>query len=562
VQARQHLHAAQAGAVALVPLVQSGQTDGARAGLRAVREDTRHARRLTSGPVWRLAGSVPLAGRTVATVAGVARAADEVLRDVVPPALAATDAVGAGGGLPPAGGRPDAALALDLHGVAEAAPALRNASRRAHETRARLEDLPSGLVPPPVVRARRDLAAELDRLLPALDAAASVAETAPALLGASGPRRYLLALQNTAEARGSGGLLGVYAVAVADRGRVRLERVGSDRDLRDASPAPRSSPEHSARYAPLLVRPGWRNANLSPHFPDAARIWSELWRRQSGQQVDGVLALDPAVLDALLAVTGPVRLPDGTRLTAGSAVPLTLARAYDVHDDHLQRKAFLVGLVPAVLDRLGRGDVRPAALARALLGPAREGRVRLYSRHPDEQRLLEGSPVGGALPAGPQPFALAVVNNAFGNKLDFYLDRRVDYALGPCAGGSRPSRIAVRLANRAPLGLGDYVTGRVEVAARGREHPYAHHRVLLSVFTTAGARLVGARLDGRAVPLGRSTERGHPVFDTYVDLPRGLGRTLVLDLLEPARTEPPVLGRQPLVRPQAGGVGAASCTQG
>ncbi len=561
-QARAHLESARSGVRALAPLLQSGQLDRARARLRDVQADTRRARALTSGPVWRAAGSLPLLGRTPGTVSDIASSADAVLSDALPLALRALGplAPGAPSVAAPASGDTDRP-ALDLPAVAAAAPGLREAERRVQRARDTLATRPAGLVPGPVARARREVVDELDRrLLPVLRGAATAATAAPELLGASEPRRYFVALQNTAEARGGGGLPGVYAVAVADRGRLRLERVGSDRDLQEPVGAPvRSTQEHTRRYATFAAGSAWLNANLGPHFPDAARIWSQLWLRQSGQRVDGVLALDPAVLDHLLTATGPVPLADGTVLSAGDAVPLTLSRAYALHDDHLQRKAFLVGLVPAVLERLQAADVPAASLGRALLSAVGEGRVRLYSRHADEQRLLEGSALGGALPAGPQPFAMAVVNNAFGNKLDYYLDRRVDYTLGPCTGGTRSSRVVVRLRNAAPLGLGDYVTGRIETARRGQVHPYAHHRLLVSVFTTRGARLAGATLDGRTTSLRRSTERGHPVFDTYLDLPRGAGRTLVLDLVEPARREPALLLRQPLVRPQHGDVVGAPC---
>lgn len=570
-QARAHLESARSGVRALAPLVQSGQLDRARADLRDAQSHTRRAHELTSGPVWQVAGRVPVLGRTAGTVGDIASSADAVLRDALPLALRTlapladgAPSAGATSAGVPTTGQPDRP-ALDLPALAAAAPGLQEAERRAQRARDALSRRPSGLVPAPVARARREVVDELDRrLLPALRGAATAARAAPDLLGAREPRRYFVALQNTAEARGTGGLPGVYAIAVAEQGRLRLERVGSNRDLQDPpGSAPRSSAEHTRRYATFAAGSAWSNANLGPHFPDAARIWSQLWQRQSGQRVDGVLALDPAVLDHLLTATGPVRLPDGTVLSAGDVVPLTLSRAYALHDDdQLQRKAFLVALVPAVLERLQAADVPAAALGRALLSAAGEGRVRLYSRHAGEQRLLEGSAVGGALPAGAQPLAMAVVNNAFGNKLDYYLDRRVDYTLGPCTDGTRSSHVAVRLRNAAPLGLGDYVTGRIEAGRRGRVHPYAHHRLLVSVFTTRGARLAGATLDGRTTSLRRTTERGHPVFDTYLDLPRGRGRTLVLHLVEPALPGPALLLRQPLVRPQSGNVDVAPCSPG
>jgi hypothetical protein len=77
------------------------------------------------------------------------------------------------------------------------------------------------------------------RSLADLDASASQARTAaeliPAMLGADRPRRYFMAFQNSAEARGAGGLLGAYGVLEADRGRLRVLRLGSNTDLDHAT---------------------------------------------------------------------------------------------------------------------------------------------------------------------------------------------------------------------------------------------------------------------------------------------------------------------------------------
>jgi hypothetical protein len=54
----------------------------------------------------------------------------------------------------------------------------------------------------------------------------------PAVLGADGPRRYLVGIQNSAELRGTGGAMLRFAVIAADRGRLDLER--------STSPCPRT----------------------------------------------------------------------------------------------------------------------------------------------------------------------------------------------------------------------------------------------------------------------------------------------------------------------------------
>lgn len=553
VAARSHLERARTEVQAVQSSLANADVGGAQAHLHRVQVHTRQARRMTSGPVWRLAGAVPVAGRSARSAAGIAAVTDDVAHRVLPPVLGSAEELTAAA----TGSRPD----LHVRALARVAPPLQGAAEQASRARSAVAALPDRFVAGSVVRARAALLADLDlRLVPQVRAMAQASDVVPAMLGAQRPRRYFVALQNTAEARGTGGLLGVYALVVAEQGALRIERLGDVNELLPhRGPGVDLGVEHATRYGVYGQASPWLSANLSPHFPSAGRAWSQLWQHKTGHRVDGVVAVDAAVLDHLLTATGPVDLPDGTALVAGQAVTLTQEDAYRRYPDLRARKQFLNGLVEAVFGRLSEGRYQPGPLLTAAGQAVREGRVKVYSVHPDEQRVLEGSSVGGALPVTTRPFVLATVNNAFGNKLDHYLDRRVDYALGACSGASRDSRVSVRLRNTAPRGLVDYVTGQVEAGRRGRAYPEAHHRVLLSVFTTSGARLRAATLDGQRTTVRSSTERGHPVFDLYVDLPRGVERVLVLDLVEPVGREQPIVAHQPLVRPQTGTSSAVPC---
>ncbi|MDP9431538.1 MAG: hypothetical protein M3P91_02130, partial [Actinomycetota bacterium] len=78
-------------------------------------------------------------------------------------------------------------------------------------------------------------------------------------------------------------------------------------------------------------------------------------------------------------------------------------------------------------------------------------------------------------------------------------------------------------------------------------------------------QLTAATLNGRPVALRPSTERGHPVYDTYVDLPVGQEAVLALELVEPVQHEghsantQPLVTQQPLVNPAKTTVTTAHC---
>jgi hypothetical protein len=99
------------------------------------------------------------------------------------------------------------------------------------------------------------------------------------MLGVDGTRHYLVVFQNDAEARGTGGLVGAYAVVEAGGGRVSVQALGTDSDLRSASaPVVDLGPNYRALFG---QDPGlWANTNLSADFPSGASTgsgWTGWW---------------------------------------------------------------------------------------------------------------------------------------------------------------------------------------------------------------------------------------------------------------------------------------------
>jgi hypothetical protein len=272
-----------------------------------------------------------------------------------------------------------------------------------------------------------------------------------------------------------------------------------------------------------------------------------MWQRKSGERVDGAIAVDPSALSYFLAVTGPATLADGSSITAANIVAKTQQEAYQRFPDNTQRKAYLLEVAQSVDKRLLSGTGDPTKMVRAAARAASERRLLVWSSHPEVQAVLMNSDFGGTVPDTSAPFIGLTVINASGNKLDYYLDRSVQWQRSGC-GPSRSVIATITLTNNAPpSGLSTYVDGR-------NDHPsYAtkpgDNRVLVSYFATEGATLDAATMNGKAKAVYPQRENGHPVYEFDVELPRGVPQTLTLSLKEPAGIADPWLIKQPLVRP-------------
>ncbi|MFK4100276.1 DUF4012 domain-containing protein [Streptomyces sp. NPDC019531] len=501
------------------------------------------AHQLTTGPAWFMASHVPYLGRPVATVRGIAQAADRLTGDALLP-LAELVAQ------PTDDDRHTGLLAM-LSALRSGAPALEQAARAATDTRTLADGLPRAPWVPAIDRARAQLVSQLRRTAPAMADMAVASRVLPSMLGADGPRRYIVVFQNTAEARGTGGLPGAFAVLTAAQGQLKFESFGTDTMLANVRPAVDLGAEYRAQYGAMDPTGTWANSNVSPHFPYAARIWTAVWSKYSGQPVDGAAAVDPSALARLLQATGPGRLSDGTALTADNVLDLTERTGYARFADSRERKAFLLGVARAAATTFTGALSTPEhlpALLKAAYDITQQGRLKVWSAEPREQGLLQKHPLAGALPAQPGPIAGVVVNNAAGGKLDYYLERKLHWIAGSCTPRGRKVTARVTLDNRAPAsGLPPYVTQRVD------KPPYltrpGDNRLLVSYYASSGARLAGATLDGRTVTVASSVERGHAVYTLDVELPAQSSRTLTLHLLEPISNRTPVLVDQPLVTP-------------
>lgn len=229
-------------------------------------------------------------------------------------------------------------------------------------------------------------------------------------------------------------------------------------------------------------------------------------------------------------------------------------------DDQGARKEELTVVASAVIDRLTRGGGDSSALLRGLVSAIRSGHLHVVSDNPKAAPTLRRTGTDGGLPAGSAPFAYPVVFNAAGSKLEYFLDRSVRYEGRSCSGKARRTTVTVTLRNSAPPldTLPPYVTIRLD---NGKVTQSLVDRLGVSVYATKGAQLESATLDGDVLgdDLSSGSEAGLPVWLTYLDLPPGRDRVLVLHLIEPTAKGAPRVLEQPLARYQRSTVDLEAC---
>ena len=518
---------------------------------------------------WNIAAAVPLLGSPLKTTQQISDVVVGLAGDVLLPGATM------GSGL-----SPDKLIdgtRLDLNLLRAEQPRLTELADAAAKLDAEAQAISSPGYVPLISDARSQLQDQTSKLAQLLGNTSIAAELAPSMLGADGPRSYLLAFQTPAEARGTGGLLGGFGILRFDNGIPTVEKLGSNAELGLSCFSPdwqvyRAVCTPAAAAAVDLGREfdkvyGWanplsdfRNSNLSPHFPYAAQIWKSMWEGRSGATVDGVIALDPVVLSYVLGAIGPVTLADGEVINADNVVELTMSTAYSrfsndnpgLPNEEFQltaRKKYLQDIASAVVDKITGPIQSPRKLIDALGKAAGERRISVWSASPGDQKILEETPLAHVVPDDEAPYAQVIINNLGGNKMDYYLEREIEYAADGCDGDMRNSTITVRLTNTATdQPLPDNVAGTPGLA---KEIPLkAPPGTMISsvrLLATKGAKLLGVTSNGKRTTAFENVENGRPSFEVQVAIPPGQGGELTFRLSEPTSPGEARVPIQPLI---------------
>ncbi|MGV8874598.1 MAG: DUF4012 domain-containing protein [Rhodococcus sp. (in: high G+C Gram-positive bacteria)] len=514
-----------------------GDAAGAEAAAARASESADDAVSATTSIPFSIAKAVPYLGSPLKSVSQISDVVQGLAVDVLAPASAA------GASLNPSS-LVDAGT-VDTAALRDAQPVLAQTSAAAEELSARAQQVDEPAFLGVVDEARTSLIDQTHELASLLTNTHIASQLLPSMLGDNGPRSYFLAFQTNAEARGTGGLLGGYGIIRAENGTARVDTLGANNELEFAEQPIDLGPEYNALWAPRNTTTDFRNSNASPHFPYAGQIWSSMWTEQTGEQLNGAIATDPIALSYILGATGPVTLADGEQITADNVVEITLSTAYSrFGDDQLARKAYLQEIAAAVVQRMTTGAAPTRSLLDAVGRAGSEGRISVWSADPAEQAILAGTKVGHVVPDSPAPYANVVVNNAGGNKLDYYLTRDITYSAESCTAGTRKSTVTATLTNTVdPAGLTSYVASTFQPTVE-----YGTNESIVYLYGTQGAKITSMKVNGiTGFSIQAGTELGRPVQAAYLTIPPGKSQTVTWELEEPSAPGEATVPVQPLV---------------
>lgn len=192
-----------------------GDLSAAGAAIDDIARHTAAARDLTSDPLWQGAEGVAWIGPQLSAVADVAAAVDDVVTGTARPI--ASVAVGFGAeAFVPVDGR------IDTSAFAALADPATDAAGVAASARGDVAAIDRTPLVAPIVDAVDQLGDALSQVAAGTHALARASRLLPSMLGGEGARNHLLLVQNNAEWRTLGGIVGSMTPVRADDGRLAL----------------------------------------------------------------------------------------------------------------------------------------------------------------------------------------------------------------------------------------------------------------------------------------------------------------------------------------------------
>lgn len=369
-----------------------------------------------------------------------------------------------------------------------------------------------------------------DRQLPRLLGLCRGLALLPELLGYRHPATYLVAYQDPAFLRPTGGFIGSVGLITVRDGKVEQRFLGTG--INDNLSVP--PPEPVALYN---REPAWllRDANWSPDFPTSADLERYFFKLDLGWQAPGLIDLTPQAAADIASATGPIYVPEYRRWVNGGNI-VGLADYYvhyaagnrpDLRSD-TARKQFLPIVARHLFARLESLSADQLVRLVDNLSNAIDHRdILMNSTRPAEQALVRLIGADGEVNRSTSDYLYVVDTNLSYNRINPLVHLQTSYRVQilPTRWLQADLTLRFRDSARGPAASDWYGPGAGKL---GGPNDYAD---FVRVYVPAGGALVGQ--SGWTQPWTPGLAYGKMMFCGYVIVRSGETRTLHLRYVVP-----------------------------
>ena len=489
------------------------------------------ARRLTNDVVWRAAEFTPFVGSNLTAVRELAAITDNIVTDAIPPLMQVAGTLLDGGLTPVNGG-------LDLERIGGVLPDIDAATKALDDAEAAVGEIDTANTISQLTEAMATMAELLATLTPTLHDAQRILPIVLPAMGSEGPRKYVVVFQNNAEARSLGGIPGAIVPVTVDAGKIVLGEPAGGEDFVGISQSDVPVPDGVADLYAGAFGTSILNSTVRPDFASGAAVVKSMWQQAYGEEIDGVISLDPVAMSYLLRGSAPIPLPSGDTLTTENAVSLLLNDVYLrypglTEESRNQQGAFFAQVVNAVFGTLLGGGTNPQSLAEGLMQAGDERRLLLWSANENEAALIAEGNLNGSLPISDDKVERVglYTQDAIGSKMTYYLKQKVTLSQASCAADELETyRVSTDVTN---ILTPDQVDGLTfYIIGDGSEGVTAGDiRIDALAYAPPGSTISAIRVDGQPVEITSFHDGSYPVARLRVSIAPQQTKNITFDIV-------------------------------
>lgn len=279
----------------------------------------------------------------------------------------------------------------------------------------------------------------------------------PAMVALDGKKSYLVLLQNNMELRPGGGFIGSFANLTFEGGKLKKLDVNDiyaiDGQLGIHVEPPKEIKEDLGQKDWFL-----RDSNWEPDFPTAARQAEWFYTKETGNRVEGIVALDVSAIKDLLGSVGTLDLADyNEKVTSDNLFEKTITYAETGFFPGSQaKKSFITALTNQLFNKIFFLPQNNWPGIISSLGKSLdEKHISIYLNDSKLFAYLSAENWTHVLPRQSaenqnQDFLSLVEANLGANKVNYYLDRNYNLETTIGKDGEVAHTLRINYTNRSP----------------------------------------------------------------------------------------------------------------
>ena len=352
----------------------------------------------------------------------------------------------------------------------------------------------------------------------------------PEIVALDGSKSYLVLLQNNMELRPTGGFIDSFAKVSFENGKLKKLEVNDtyaiDGQLKMHVEPPKEIKQDLDQKDYFL-----RDSNWEPDFPTAARQAEWFYTKETGERVEGVVALDISAIEDLLSVLGSLDLADyNEKVDSTNLFEKAISHAeLNFFPGTQAKKSFLTALTNGLFNKLFFLPNQNWPGIVTSLGKSLERKhMSIYLDNPPLFSYLISQNWAGVLPRGNADnssfdFLAPVEANLGADKANYYLDRSYNLETVINKDGEVNHRLRIAYTNRSP----------------SNAFPAGKYKNRMRVYLPTGTKLTRALWGEKEITTDVSgfVDYGRTGYSVLLELLPKEQKTLVLDYQTPIKLD-------------------------